>query len=682
MLPHGDNNKEIIEDDIKLLGKKKERDILSNYYTKEEAFNNFEYKNNNIPKDIELIKSYSKNLYIKLKQSPIEIINVVVSPFTKFNDTFNELYNELLVKIQQIPTSKKKIIKYMYNNGIIYNEPVVFPCDSNDIKNDENSGIPINNDNDNNNNIKEDSSNNMNSVNDDNLKNDVNPNFVTLNIREVWTSIKEYKWEGLIKIIILFGDNGFCKQIIKNIDCYHNNYLIFNLNTITPEQKAHFNNLISNKFTFDDIISYLKQDMFEHSTGKNKIKEISDKFDEYNDLLKRYCHYNCNTEEIPINDKNYLICLNLYKFNVIDINKNELALYDPNSCSKSFLCTCYTSKIKKEYNINPNLPNFINPNIIYNKIAVELAISNNLYNILNADYNEEDLNIHINNLTLNKKMIGYTFSKTYKNQYNQEYFLDNTLLNYAICDYICDIFNMKIYSNNINLNTIEIHLYEFTNYNFKYLIGKKYLNNYTKKYDQDLLECFSHFSFCISYGKLLIDNIKEYNGYIYFFNIFKDNENDESNDYQYINIFRFFCYHKCNKYCEMLGLKNVNKNFYDINPDNLTQFKNKRICCICQTIFNIDVKYNYNRDDLCLCFDCYNKIYNSKYTRVCRICENKFEYFYYFYILQKIDPPSLCNTCEKLKSSENNYIDDEDGNNKDNNGDISTTKKEEKFLSL
>ena len=570
----------------------------------------------------------------------------------------------------------------MYNNGIIYNEPVVFPCDSNDIKNDENSGIPINNDNDNNNNIKEDSSNNMNSVNDDNLKNDVNPNFVTLNIREVWTSIKEYKWEGLIKIIILFGDNGFCKQIIKNIDCYHNNYLIFNLNTITPEQKAHFNNLISNKFTFDDIISYLKQDMFEHSTGKNKIKEISDKFDEYNDLLKRYCHYNCNTEEIPINDKNYLICLNLYKFNVIDINKNELALYDPNSCSKSFLCTCYTSKIKKEYNINPNLPNFINPNIIYNKIAVELAISNNLYNILNADYNEEDLNIHINNLTLNKKMIGYTFSKTYKNQYNQEYFLDNTLLNYAICDYICDIFNMKIYSNNINLNTIEIHLYEFTNYNFKYLIGKKYLNNYTKKYDQDLLECFSHFSFCISYGKLLIDNIKEYNGYIYFFNIFKDNENDESNDYQYINIFRFFCYHKCNKYCEMLGLKNVNKNFYDINPDNLTQFKNKRICCICQTIFNIDVKYNYNRDDLCLCFDCYNKIYNSKYTRVCRICENKFEYFYYFYILQKIDPPSLCNTCEKLKSSENNYIDDEDGNNKDNNGDISTTKKEEKFLSL
>ena len=284
-------------------------------------------------------------------------------------------------------------------------------------------------------------------------------------------------------------------------------------------------------------------------------------------------------------------------------------------------------------------------------------------------------------------MIGYTFSKTYRNKYTQEYFIDNTLLNYAICDYICDLFNMRLYSNNIKLNSIEIHLYEFTNYNFQYLIGKEYLQNYTPKYDKDLLISFSHFSFCISFGKILIDNIKEYNGYIYLFDIYKDNDNEDcSDDYQYINIFRFFCYHKCNKYCEMLGLNNVNKNFYEINPDNLIQFKNKRICGICKNIFNIEnIKYYYKRDDLCLCLDCYNKIYESKYTRICCICENKFDYYYNFYILQRIDPPSICKTCEKLKSSENNYIEDDNnvGNENENkNKNVSDNKKEEKFLEL
>jgi hypothetical protein len=294
-----------------------------------------------------------------------------------------------------------------------------------------------------------------------------------------------------------------------------------------------------------------------------------------------------------------------------------------------------------------------------------------LYNVLNADYNEEDLNVHINNLTLEKKMIGYTFSRVYKNKYTQEYFIDNTLLNFAICDYICDLFNMRLYSQNIKLNTIEIHLYEFTNYNLQYLIGKEYLKNYTQKYDVNLLNSFSHFSFCISYGKILIENIKEYNGYIYLFDIYKDNDNDDECSNDYLNIFRFFCYHKCNKYCEMLGLNNVKKDFYEINPDNLVQFKNKRICGICKNIFDIEnINYNYKRDDLCLCFDCYNKIYESKYTRICCICENKFEYFYNFYLLQRIDPPSLCKTCEKLKSSENNYIGDDDNNDNEKISDI------------
>ena len=648
MLTNKDENNIIISEENKLLGKKKERDEGNYYFTKEEAFNTYEFKNKNIPNDIELIKSYSKSLFSRLKQSPIEIINIIVSPFTQFSDYFIEVYDKLLNRIQNIQTNKKLVIKYMYNNGTVHNEPVIFPCDSNQVKNESNDINTNKNENENGNNMEDDN----NEDNSNNHSNDLNPHYITLNAKEVWTSLKDYKWEGLIKIMILFGENGFCKQIIKNIDSYHNNYLILNLHTIIPEQKAHFNNIINDIYSFDDIIGCLKQDVYDHSMGKNNIKEISEKLNDYKDILQRYLHYNINGEPLSNADKSNIICLNFYKKNIVDINKNDIALYDFSSSSKSFLCTCYTSKIKREFNNETNLPNFLKPNYIINKIGVELSISNNIYHLLNNDYNDDNLNIHINNLTLGKKIIGYASSKLNKYKYNQEYFINNILLNYAICDYICDLFNMRLYGNNINLNVIEIHLYEFTNYDIPYLIGKKFINNYIHKYDQDLLDSFSHFSFCITYGQIIIDNIKEYDGYIYLFDIFKDSDEEEFNEDKYVNIFRFFTYHKCNKYCQLLGLNKISKNFYNISPDDCTSFKNKRICDICKKVFEVDNKYEYNKDNLCLCFECYNKVYSSNYERVCCICGKKFEYLYNFYILQKIDPPSLCKECEKIKINE------------------------------
>ena len=671
MLPNEDKNKEITKEEKQFLGRKKEREKESNYISKEEAFAIYDYKTKNLPKDIQIIKTYSKNLYQRLTQSPLEIINTIVSPFMKFDDYFLELYTNLLLKIQKINTAKKKIIKYIYNNGIIYNEPIELPCDSNDIKKEKNNRD---------NNLPNEEENSVsNSMNEDNKEkkdlndkvNMPNPYFVTLNTREVCESIKEYKWEGIIKIIIIFGENGFCKQIIKNIDNYHNNYLVLNLNTITPKEKQHFNNIINDIYTFDDIISSLKQDIYDFSQNKINInnayiKDISDNFNEYNNLLKRYSYYNIASEPMSNNDKINYICLNLYNRNVININKKQLALYDANSCSKTFISICYTGKINYTGNLKENcdLPNLVNPKLINNHIGVELTISNNIYNIVNHDYNEETLNIQINNLTLGKKMIGYTNIKLNKNLFNQEYMINTTLLNFAICDYICNIFNLRLHSYNISLNTIEIHLYEFTNYFIHYLIAKEYLTDYTSKFQQELLDSFSHFSFCISNGKILIDDIKEYNGKIFSFNIYKEKDNDinDLNNEEYINIFKFFCYHKCNKYCDILGLNKVSKNFYDFDKSG-----DLRLCSICRNVFKIGKnakgEYDYKRDGLCLCFECYKKIYESKYLKVCSICGEKFEYFYNYYILQKIETPSLCKECEKIKS--NDLSEDESKEEKD-----------------
>ena len=109
----------------------------------------------------------------------------------------------------------------------------------------------------------------------------------------------------------------------------------------------------------------------------------------------------------------------------------------------------------------------------------------------------------------------------------------------------------------------------------------------------------------------MIDNINEYDGKIYSFDIFKDN--DDFNNEEKINIFRFFCYHKCNKYCQLLKLNSVDINLFDLNE----YFKNKRICDICKTIFNINnCDYDFEKDNLCICFKYYKKIYESKYEKI------------------------------------------------------------------
>lgn len=612
--------------DNKLLGVKKERETKPNYFTKEDSYNNFEYKNKYISTDVELIKSYSKNIFERINQSPIEIINIIVWPYINFNQISLDTFITFLEKIKDINTTHKKIIKYIYNNGTIHNDLVTLPSENNNILQNnisENDGEVIN-------------------------SNITNPNFVSLNTREIAESINKYKWEGIIKIIIFLGESGFIKQVIKNIDCYHNNYLIINMNKITSEEKNHFNNIINNKYSFQDLINYLKQDIYEHSIGKNNIKEISDKFNEYNDLLKRYINYDLNNINNNKNlDINYLY-INFIRKNIIKINRTEWALFDANSSSKTYIGHCFTSKLKK--NSEKGITNFLNPELVTNQIEVELTISNNIYKITNNNETENNNNnFHINDLTLKKKMIGELFNKIIKSNYNQEFYINTILLDYALCDYICDLFNIKLLQDNININLSEIHFYQCQNYIAPFFIAKEYPKKYVSKYNKSIYECFSHFSYCISSGKILIENIKEYDGKIYDFDIYKDT--DELNSEENLNIFRFFCYHKCNKFCEIMKLNNIDINFYDINN------KNNIICDICKIIFDKNkTNYEYNKDNLYLCSECYRKVYESKYERVCVNCGNIFTYYYFYYILQKKETPTICELCKKieLKKEENN----------------------------
>ena len=97
----------------------------------------------------------------------------------------------------------------------------------------------------------------------------------------------------------------------------------------------------------------------------------------------------------------------------------------------------------------------------------------------------------------------------------------------------------------------------------------------------------------------------------------------------------------------MLKLNNVDVNFYDMSA---FYQKGNRICDICKIIFNVNELSNENNKfEICICSECYKKIIESKYERVCVKCGNKFEYYYMLYILQKIETPSVCEACKNDK---------------------------------
>ena len=622
------------EDSLNLLGKKTHReDNTPKFYTKNEAFSNYSIKSKNLKIECDLIKKYTNVLINKLSLSPIEIINIFVSAYTSFDDAYIENYLNILDKITKIKSNKKLIIKYIYNKGILHDTPVILPREVNTNLNSDKDSI--------NDKILLNEIDDNNEINNKEIK--ISENFITLDIKSICKLISEYKWEGYIKILILYGDNSLCKQIMKYIknEDSKKNYIFINLNNINYKEKIRLNNALNNVYFFEDIISFLTEDFF----SDDQIQILVENKEQYLNLINKYIS-NFNDR-----DKNF-IYLNFGNKFITNINKTDMILFDVNNSCKSFICDCYTTKLIIE---KDKVPNFNSPNIKINKIECELSISNNIFQILNSKENEDDLNILINNLTLNKKMIGYISEKIDKNIYYKEYYINNFLVNFSICDFICDKLNLKILSKNLsdikNININSVYLYHFSNYNIPFLPSKDLYTNVSQKFNEQFLEAFSHFSYCITYGQILIENIIEYNGLIFSFDLYKsDNDNEQ------INILKFFSYHKCNKFCEILGLNEINKNFYEIENE---EFK---ICDVCKKIFKIK-KTEFERDGLCLCSNCYEIVYGKESVRVCCDCGKKFNYFYNFYLLTKVDIPSFCKECSLKKKEENNYISITDENN-------------------
>ena len=355
-----------------------------------------------------------------------------------------------------------------------------------------------------------------------------------------------------------------------------------------------------------------------------------------NKINKKENNDNSKTKpEIKKNKKiNLTFSLNFNNRNVIEnIPKNAKLCFNT-SFSSSFYGKCHSLEIKeKKENHKLKIPNFSSPSITHNHYKTNLKISNNVYLIDNKIYN-----IPIYDYYIEKSLIGNFKCEIPFKQYNLNYLLENILIKNAICEYCLRHFNLLMFKKNINIKLNSNDLYEITFYNSKYLFGEELIELYKSKYDKKIIETFSHFSYCLSYGSILIDNIIEYDGKIHLFNLFKVDSVD------YIYFIKFFKEHQCNEYCEELSLKN--ENFFNIiSQENI----NLITCELCKNIFSKGNDDNNNEIQLKnLCNECKEKTIKSKNKLNCISCNTLFEYYHYYYINKKIELPNLCDRCIKL----------------------------------
>ena len=463
-----------------------------------------------------------------------------------------------------------------------------------------------------------------NTIIDNNMNNEENNKDDNIIIEEENKNIIEKEINNDENKIIEKEEN---KDINKIIEEENNNIIKKEINKdeskiIEKEEKNNKkeeNNNIENEETKND----------KNINEKNSNKEINN-----NNIKKKENNDSQLKQEIKkVKKINLTFSLNFHNRNVIEnIPKNAKLCFNT-FFSSSFHGKCHSLEIKeKKENNKLKIPNFLSPSITHNQFKTNLKISNNVYLI-----DKEIYNIPMYDYYIEKSLIGNFKNEIPLKEYNLNYLLNNILIKNAICEYCLRHFNLLMYKKNINIKLNSNDLYEITFYNSKYLFGQELIKVYQNKYDKKIIETFSHFSYCLTYGNILIDNIIEYDGKIYLFDLFKiDSPN-------FIYFLKFFKEHHCNEFCEELSLKN--ENFFNIiSQENI----NLMTCELCKNIFQKEKNDNDNEIQLKnLCNECKEKTIKSKNKLICISCSNLFEYYHYYYIHKKIDLPSLCDKCSQ-----------------------------------
>jgi vacuole morphology and inheritance protein 14 len=256
----------------------------------------------------------------------------------------------------------------------------------------------------------------------------------------------------------------------------------------------------------------------------------------------------------------------------------------------------------------------------------------------------------------------------------------------TICHHISNEFNDRIVNfipkdkTDILINFIHSYIYEIPSQNKFYYVenlipGKyvKYNNNAgwisNSIADQTLIaQAFSHFSYQITEGYLIIVDLQGVGGYLTDPQIHCLNGNKFGNgNLGYVGIIKFFLTHHCNKYCKDLNLIhpmdskfNIDIEKFDFFVDKYEEPLNKnddifKLCDLCRKPFMMKSGEAFELKKKCwdcFCNDCDSKRKKSFKNGNCEKCGKFFMSSEYFYKMKRMPFPKLCMKCRQEEISE------------------------------
>ena len=454
-------------------------------------------------------------------------------------------------------------------------------------------------------------------------------------IEKLWNAVNQFSFFVAFSASVLLGNSKYNKYKFKDII---SNYRKETIKSIVKKYINNNNINITNNDNdsiTNDLIGQLENLGLGAEDKKlfdfiNRMNDLNISLENKNEEIKN------NNDYIHINlDEKYLQSLSEK-----EINYNLRSLF---------------------YNKNVNVVNdWGNPLIEEKELKTQIIMINNELK-KDIDNSQYELTIYDKILDTQKKAsIPFLIEKNLYN--NPKLFIKKISYNELICEQIGDYFNILLFEKLPYLKQFikfQRHcLYELDiqnknkqsenliNDNF-YLNSKYIISEHSVEF-QDIsfsmekrtLQSFSHFSYQISGGQLLIGNFtydkqlkKVTNFKIYFL---KENG--------YKNILEFFASHICDNTCKTLELihprkKNnpiiINEQFY--SKKYLT---NVKLCKCCS--FPIHEKYN-NKN--LTCEFCSSKEIYTKFNATCSQCKNSFFYSTFDYKCNLEKYPIKCPKC-------------------------------------
>ena len=416
------------------------------------------------------------------------------------------------------------------------------------------------------------------------------------------------------------------------------------------------------KVKFNDVLSNYRKETIEkimkkYNKNNNNINILNNGDFATMDLINEIESLELGGEDRKLfNFINRMSDLNLNNSNNSNINNDYFNIFIDEETTKKIEKKEINYNLRAlSYNKNLNIVNdWINPSIQEKYFKTSLQIS---YNTFKKDEENKEYEIYFFDKLLNKEkkgIIPFSINKNYYN--NPSQYIKKLAYDELICEQIADYFNILIDENIPYLKQFikfQRHiLYEIDNPNSindefyknnKYIISEDSTSiqlSTSVPSSKRTLQSFSHFSYQISGGQFIINDIKyaEDLKKVTQFKIYSLKDNG------YKKILEFFSSHICDNTCKALKLAHPRKK---LNPIEVKEnfYSNKyltdtKLCSCCSVPIHI-----YSNNKSLNCGFCSWKETRTNTKANCSKCHSPFYYSTYVYNCQLMNYPNKCKKC-------------------------------------